>query len=828
MRRPLIWMFFIYLLGILGGQYCLTASSTVLFLFFSFSIIVYLYNKFQWNGILLFPLFLILGCIRIEQSLCPTDSVLESLIRNDGSDHRIQIVGTIERIDSFKEEQVTCIIKTKEMNYMDQRFIKPIKMKAYIKSSEKIEYGDLIYAEGEILVFEPRRNPGGWNEALYMKTRGIEYKFFGNMLGTQPYKRNVLSILFNVKDQWIKIYDTLLPPKQSAILKTMILGDKNGLDQEQKLMYQQAGISHILAISGLHISIIAVLLWWIFNSLKISNSISTFSILSILWIYCILTGLSVSTVRAVLMITVVLLGKIFRRTHDIYTSIALAAFIILIQQPLFLWDAGFQLSFGAVLGLIFLGPVFNKIFWLPKFIREALSPTMAAGLATLPIVSYHFYYVSLIGFILNLLIVPLAAFVVWFGFLGGILGFFWISGAKFAVGIVYYILCFYEWISKLFIQLPFANLITGVSGIWEIAGYYIILSILIFYCSYKRIYNFAHRLLYCIPILCILLWITVLAAPKSFELTVLDVGQGDAIAIHAKNNKHFLIDGGEKDAQRVLIPYLHYKGIISLDAIFLTHPDKDHLFGLLGLLEHIKVKKIFVSVEDDGRDEIYHQFITKAKYLEIPCYLLKQGDTIAFEDTIINCLYPKSNETEIGEEDWNKRSMVLRVMNKDVSFLLTGDIEEEQENNIVNFYKPIQIDFLKAPHHGSKTSSTEEFLNWCRPKNVLISCGKNNRYGHPHEEVLDRYISHGISVSTTAESGAIIIKSNGIDYKINTMIEENRGNVYDTVKRATQKKYFSVCLLILWGGAVFKKALFRRNTEKINPFRTSDDESDSF
>lgn len=817
MRRPLIWMFFMYLLGILGGQYCLTISNTVLFLFFSFSVIVYLYNKFQWNGILLFPLFLMLGCIRIEQSFCPADSVLDSLIRSHGSYHRIQIVGTVERIDSLKEERMTCIIKSKQMNYMDQSFIKPIKVKAYIKSSEKIEYGDLIHVEGEILAFEPRRNPGGWNEALYMKTRGIEYKFFGDVISIQPYKRNALTILLSLKDQWVEVYDALLPPKQSSILKTMILGDKNGLDQEQKLMYQQAGISHILAISGLHISIIAVLLWWISNSFKISNSISTFSILLLLWIYCIFTGFSVSTVRAVLMITVVLLGKVLRRTYDLYTSTALAAFMILIGQPLFLWDAGFQLSFGAVLGLIFLGPVFNKIFWLPKFIRETLSPTMGAGLATLPIVSYHFYYVSVIGFILNLLIVPLAAFVVWFGFLGGILGFFWMNGAKFTVGIVYYILCFYEWLSRMFIQLPYANLITGAPGIWEIAGYYIVLSIVIFYFSYKRIFNFAHRLLYCIPILCILLWITVLAEPKSFELTVLDVGQGDAIAIHTKNNKHFLIDGGEKDAQRVLIPYLHFKGISSLDAIFLTHPDKDHLFGLLGILEQIKVKKIFVSVEDDGRDEIYHQFITKAKYLDIPCYLLKQGDAITFEDIIINCLYPKSNETEIGEEGWNKISMVLRVIHKDVSFLLTGDIEEEQESNIVNFYKPIQVDFLKAPHHGSKTSSTEEFLNWCRPKNVFISCGKNNRYGHPHEEILDRYTHHGISVLTTAESGAIIIESNGNDYKINTMIKENRGNAYDTVKRAIQKKYFSVCLLILWGGAVFKKVLFRRNTEKIDP-----------
>lgn len=828
MRRPLIWMFLFYLLGILGGQYCLTTSSTVLFLFISLSIIVYLYYKFQWNGILLFPLFLMLGCIRMEQSLYSSDPLLESLIQNNLSDNKVQVVGMVKRIDSYKDDQIICIMKTKKMIYMNKVFTKPIKIKAYLKYGEKIDYGDLIQVEGEIITFEPLRNPGGWNEAFYMKTRGIDYKLFGDLKSIQPYKRNFLSILLNLRDRWIKIYDSLLPSKQSAILKTMILGSKSDLDQDQKSMFQQAGISHILAISGLHISIIAALLWWIFKNLKIPNHVNIFSVLLILWIYCILTGLSISTVRAVLMITVVLLGKILRRTYDICTSIALAAFIILIKQPLFLWDAGFQLSFMAVLGLIFLSPVFNKIFWLPKSIRVTVSSSMGAGLATLPIVSYHFYYVSIVGFILNLIIVPLAAFVVWLGFLAGVLGFFWNNGAKFVIGSVYYILCFYEWISKLFLHLPFGNLITGAPSICEIAGYYIILAIFVLYVSYKRVYNFDHKILYCIPIIGILLWITVLVTPRSFELTVLDVGQGDAIAIHTKNNKNLLIDGGEKDASKVLIPYFHYKGVSSLDAVFLTHPDKDHLFGLLGLLEKMDIKKIFVSAKDLGHDETYHQFIMKAKALGIPCYLLKQGDTIVFDDTIVQCLHPKSNEAEVYDESWNKASMVLRVINKKVSYLLTGDIEEEQENSIVNFYKPIQTDFLKAPHHGSKTSSTENFLNWCSPKHVFISCGKGNRYGHPHAEVLERYNRHEISVTTTAKSGAIIVNSNGRDYKINTMIKENRGNAYDAVKRTAQKKYFSASLLILWGGAILKKTLLRGNTEKTHSFRTSDDEFDSF
>lgn len=814
MTRPLIWMFISYLLGILGGQYCLTISSAVLFFVFSILIIIYQYKKYKWNGILIFPLLLMLGYIRIEQSKYPTDILLESFLHNNEVSHRVQIIGIVEDIEYSRENQSICIIHTKKIIYLDKVFIKPVKIKGYIKHSENIRHGDILHIEGEILPFEPIRNPGGWNEILYMKTRGIDYKFFGDLINRKTNRKTFINTIYEFRDKWADIYDKLLPSNEAAILKTMILGEKDGLKQEQKIMYQQAGISHILSISGLHISIIALLLWWIFRTIRIPNSVSTYCILFLLWIYCFFTGLSISTVRAVLMVTVVLLGKVLRRNHDICTSIAVAAFIILIKQPLYLWDAGFQLSFIAVLGLIFLEPIFSKIFWIPKKIRVVLAPTLGAGLATLPIVAYHFNYISIIGFIINMFIVPLSSFVVWFGFIGGILGFFWINGAKFIIGTVYYILCFCELISAFFIQLPYSNLITGTPNIWVTMAYYIICIILILYFSYRIQFDLNKRILYCIPIICFLLWSYYLIKSKHFELAILDVGQGDAIAIHTKTNMNILIDGGEKDSQRVLIPYFRYKGISSLDGVFLTHPDKDHILGLIGILGQIDIKKIFVSVEDDGQDVTYHHFISKAKELGIPCYFLKRGDIISFDDVYLHCLYPKSNEIKFKHGSWNEISMVLQITYKKHSFLLTGDIEQAQEDNIVNSYKAIKTDFLKVPHHGSKTSSCELFLNWCKPKTALISCGKNNRYGHPNHEVLERYNQNNIPVITTASSGAIIISSDGRDYIVNTMVEKNRGNEYERVKRTNQKKYFSSGIFILWGGAILKKILFRRNREE--------------
>ncbi|WP_058486902.1 DNA internalization-related competence protein ComEC/Rec2 [Defluviitalea phaphyphila] len=811
MHRPMIWIFLMYLLGILGGWYlCSTIPFFGLIMLFTY----YLYKKYRWNGILIFPIITLLGYINIGESTKPKDIALDLLINNN-TNHSVEVIGNVYDID-YSNDQISCVIESKKIIYLNEVFTIPLKLKVYFKNPVSIKWGDLLHIKGNIEKFNYPRNPGGFNEKLYMKTRGIEYKIFSELIDKKSETKNIKYGIYLLKFKFNKIYDSILPLKQSALLKAMLLGEKSTLDEEQKTMYQKAGISHILAISGLHISILSLFLWKIFNYIRIPDKISTIFILIFLWSYYIFTGLNISTLRAVLMVSIALIGNLIRRNYDVYTSVTMAAFLILIKQPLYLWDAGFQLSFVAVLGLILIDPCFEKIYWIPKILRKILAPIMGAGLATLPIVSYHFYYISIVGFILNLFIVPLASLVVGFGFIGGVLGFFWETGAYFTIGIVHYILIFYEFISKLFIQIPYSNIIIGRPNILFIISYYITSLGIVFYIFYKKRHKLNKKIKYVFLFLCTLLLGSALFKPNDFEMVFLDVGQGDSIVIHTNKNKTLLIDGGEKDSKKVLLPYFRYKGISQIDAIFLTHPDRDHLIGLLGLLDTMDIKNIFVSVKDNGKDEIYHEFILKLKKLQIPCYLLKQGDKISIDDISIYCLYPKFDNNKIYEkESWNEISMVLQIIYKNNSFLLTGDIEKEQENSIINTYQPITCDFLKVPHHGSNTSSTEKFLDWSNPKNAIISCGRNNRYGHPHQEVLKRYKEYNIPVIITANSGAIIIKSNGENYKINTMIEGNKDE-YKRIKRTNKEKYIFTCLLIIWGGIFFKKILFRRNTKKVN------------
>jgi len=812
MKRPLVWITFFYLFGIIGGRYSLSASYSVLIFFILSSSVLILYKKFTWKGILFFPLVFLTGFININKAL-NSGSAVKAFVDSHQT-RNFKILGTVEDISYNQDGKITCIIYAKKLIKDSNSIEKPIKIKAYINSKQKIEWGDFIEVEGEISEFEPCRNPGGWNEAVYMKSRRIEYKFYGELSRVITSSDSASKLIFLLRERLSNVYECLLAEKEAAIIKAMILGEKAGLGQEEKTLYQQGGILHILAISGLHISIISFSLEKLLKILKMKKIFKNLFIVSFLSIYCVLTGFGVSTIRAVIMISVILLGEVLLREHDFCSSLSFAALLILLWQPLFLWDAGFQLSFTAILGLIFISPLFKRLYFLPKSIRNLLSASLGAGFATLPIVAYHFYYISTIAFLLNIIVVPLAIFLVAFGFLAGLVGLFWIDGAAFIMGIVHYILSFYEYMLHLFLKIPYAYIITGRFSPWQMIFYYLSLFIPVGYIRLKRKNKLNKKLWIYSFIFTTFVWLFLFIKPDSFHIVFLDVGQGDSIAIHTKSKKHVLIDGGEKDSSKVLLPYLRYKGIECLDAVFLTHPDKDHLGGLVGLLKSIKIKKIYVTVKDIGSDELYRDFIIQANHSGIPCHLLKQGDKINFDELVFYCLYPENNEIYL-ENGWNRASMTLKMVYKEQSFLFTGDIEKEEEEKMTHQYKPMDVDFLKVPHHGSKTSSTMEFIEWCNPEYAVISCGKNNRYGHPHEEVLKRYADKNVKVINTADSGAITIYSDGKKFSIHTMLD-NRGNEDDNIKRRIEKKYFSVSLLILWGGALFAQLLFGGNTKKVN------------
>lgn len=775
MKRPLLYMLTFYIFGILLGQ--LKEPSFVAFFFIPIIIFTFLlYKHYMWKVIFIFPFVTLLGIVILNLNVKPSNNFIEQNVNKN-----VEILARVIDIDYTSTGKQKVILKTNSITIDDSKLNTMLKIQAILNNGVEVEFGQIVLVKGKLEAFDFPRNPGGFNEKLYMQTKHIDYKMFAEILSKGKIVNSFDSYIYKLHKKIKNMYETILPLKEASVLEAMLLGDKQNLDTSVKEVYRKSGISHILAISGLHISIISVLLWLILDTLKLNKRVSSTIILTVLIVYCIFTGNSVSTTRAVIMIGIVLFGNIIYYQSDIYTSIATAAFVLLIYQPLYLYDVGFQLSFGAVISIIVLSPILERLYFIPKPIRLCLVSTLAASLGTYPIIAYHFNTISVIGVAVNLLVLPLASILVCFGIISTIVGFIWIELGKFLCGIVYFILVFYENICTIASNIPFSQIVTGQPNLILIFIYYTIILATAYYCYLNKQKRQALKkyMLY-MQIFLLIISAIVIFKPKDLEIVYLDVGQGDSIAIHTAKNKNILIDGGGNISKpleeanmgtQIVLPYLRYKGINRLDCVFVSHPDGDHIIGILELLDYIKINQIFIA-DTDAKNDLLETLEMKASKYNIPINKLSKGNIVKVDDSIsFECIYP-TKDILIDSDDYNNNSLVLYMDYNNSKFLFTGDIEKEAEDRIIKDYKKLDTDILKVAHHGSKTSSTQNFVDMVQPKVAVISSGKNNYYGHPHKEVLDRY--KNINIYNTADDGAILIKPKNNKLIISTMRENEQ------------------------------------------------------
>lgn len=775
MKRPLLYVLTFYIFGILLGQ--LKELSFVALFFIPIIIFTFLlYKHYMWKVIFIFPFATLLGIVILNLSIKPSNNFIEQSINKN-----VEILARVIDIDYTSTGKQKVILKTDAITIDDSKLNTRLKIQAIFNNGVEVEFGQIVLVKGKLEAFDFPRNPGGFNEKLYMQTKRIDYKMFAEILSKGKIVNSFDSYIYKLHKKIKNMYETILPLKEASVLEAMLLGDKQSLDTSVKEIYRKSGISHILAISGLHISIISALLWLILDTLKLNKRVSSTIILTVLIVYCIFTGNSVSTTRAVIMIGIVLFGNIIYYQSDIYTSIATAAFVLLIYQPLYLYDVGFQLSFGAVISIIVLSPVLERLYFIPKPIRLYLISTLAASLGTYPIIAYHFNTISVIGIVVNLLVLPLASILVCFGIISTVVSFIWLELGKFLCGIVYFILVFYENICTIASNIPFSQIVTGQPNLILIFIYYtIILATAYYYYLNKQKRQSLKKYMLYMQIFLLIISAIVIFKPKDLEIVYLDVGQGDSIAIHTAKNKNILIDGGGNISKQldeantgtqIVLPYLRYKGINRLDCVFVSHPDGDHIIGILELLDYIKINQIFIA-DTDTKNDLLKILEMKASKYNIAINKLSKGNIVKVDDSIsFECIYP-SKDILIDSDDYNNNSLVLYMNYNNSKFLFTGDIEKEAEDRITKDYKKLDTDILKVAHHGSKTSSTQNFVDMVQPKVAVISSGKNNYYGHPHKEVLDRY--KNINIYNTADEGAILIKPKNNKLIISTMRENEQ------------------------------------------------------
>ena len=762
------------------------------------------------------------------------------------------------------------------------------------------EIGSLVILKGTLKNFQQPTNPGQFNAPFYYQILRISFRL--NQAEIQVKSDRFYKIsegLYQLRRKAGSKMDALLPEQEASVMKTMLLGEKGILDEEIKGLYQRNGIAHILAISGLHISMIGMGLYQLLRRAGLKIKLSAILASMVIVLYGMMTGFAVSAIRAIAMFLLQMLAQILGRTYDRITALAVAAVLVLVEQPLYLFHSGFQFSFLCVLGISLILPVLGNVRKGKKLFEG-----IALMAVTLPVYLGVFYQIPVYSMFLNFIVLPMMSILMGAGIVMILAAFLCTPLGIPAAWLITGILMVYERLGLFTEQLPYHYWTPGCPAKWQLAVYVAILIIIaalgrtkrkaVLYqrdcihkdCIHRRggcakgilqedmrryevlqyegsqyersqhgmaqhnisrhevsqyeipqyeMQNKRIRRIAChggkwistygIPVgICwgfLLLGVVILTwrFRPELQVTFLDVGQGDCIFLQTENGDSYLTDGGSSSVSKVgkyrMIPFLKYQGASQIKAVFVSHADSDHCNGIVELLEQAELEGIRVEnlvltdLADECRSEGYEELVELAVQNGITVQFLHEGQQLQDGELLFQCLHPSKG---YRAEDLNETSMVLLVTYREFSMLLTGDVQgageehltqelqdwrepgvtqmqdvirisgeeesmeeesiederiEEQieekrpQNKMGVNHAETELTVLKVAHHGSKNSTSEEFLKAANPMLAIISCGEGNRYGHPHEETLERLEKADVPWFCTKDYGAITVTVDG-------------------------------------------------------------------
>ncbi|MDD7220601.1 MAG: DNA internalization-related competence protein ComEC/Rec2 [Clostridia bacterium] len=715
-------------------------------------------------------------CLLLMLFLCMTDRLGFSLIRGnplpDSAQEWIRkhpdstICGEVVKCEDT-ENSLSVYLKDTYLIYHSEK-ISIEQVKVFLNNNEEIPVGSVILVSGKLEEIGSPRNPGEFDSKQYYACRHIYYYLKNATVKKKSQSYSVYGqFLVNMRERFERILEYTCG-NQAAAFDAIVLGDKSALEPEEKLRYQMGGIIHILAISGLHISLLGVGLYNLLKKTGLGIWPSGFISLAIMLQYGMMTGGSVSTMRAVCMFLLSVGAKILGRIYDMFTGLALSAILILMESPSYLLDSGFLLSFGAVLGIGTVLPALEKIIKTENKTVKTLMASVSVQLCTLPVVLWFYGEVSIAGIFLNLIVLPTAGIVLISGTSAALLGLLCLPLSKIAALPGRAILAMYEILCKMAAKLPFCTWIAGRPTLLQ-AGIYYLLLILILAggsCLAEKTGHMKVCISFCTTFLACTVLFLGCHPEKGLKITCLDVGQGDGIVADVQGKWHFLVDGGStsksKAGQYVILPFLKNQGISRLDGIFVSHTDEDHINGISQLLE--LMGKNLTSVKADAlvmplwtaKPENYRKLEELAKQAGVKTMYVKAGDRVRFGETTINVLWPPKGTTG---DNINEDAMVFMLEYKNFQGLFTGDIGEETERKLLGDLK--DIDFLKVAHHGSRYSTCDKFLNVVKPELGVISCSSTNKYGHPSPETIERLNHADCRIAYTMKTGAVTVITNG-------------------------------------------------------------------
>lgn len=664
-----------------------------------------------------------------------------------------------------------------------------------LKSIEGIygQVGDGIQLVGTISEFHDYGNPGRMNTAMSNKAKGIcgRAMISKYSLVIEPrQERSLARLAEQVRNKYEEYMAQVMPRQDAAAIFAMLFGGYQGIKPELLEAFTIIGIVHILSVSGSHITLMAGTANIIGRLLRMPPRATAALATGVILFYSLLAGAIPPVIRSALMGILTLLALTAGRERDAQHILGLVALGLLLYSPLWLFDISFQLSFGATAGLLYLAPPLRESLRkkLPIFVADSLAVTIGAQMAVLPIIAWYFNVLSLSSLLANLIIAPIVEWIIVAGLLAGLLASLFPMLGKLIFLLASVVLGLVYELSRWVAALPGSQIYMPVFSWWGGILYYMGLGWLIIDGEHKK------RLMSCVGMgrklrdskgwqavfllgmlaMVFCCWQT-WCNSKEMQVHFIDVGQGDSALVITPHGRAFMVDtGGVREGSydigsRVDVPYLLHYGVQKLDYIFLTHAHDDHAGGVKGILTKIPVGAIGIGHEGTG--DYLQTFgtgeIGKIKKLLVP---LQEGTSIELDGVKIDILYsPESRKVQEShlQATGNEFSNLIRVSYGEASFLFTGDLVAEQEQQVLANGTDVASTVLKVGHHGSRTSSSQEFLTAVNPGWAVISCGYNNSFGHPHKEILNRLDEcTQAEVMRTDWQGAIVFRSDGEKIKV--------------------------------------------------------------
>ena len=640
--------------------------------------------------------------------------------------------------------------------------------------SENLKTGQVVRVTGEVVSFDESPNPGNFNQKFYYQKQNIYVKLQN---ATATVCEDKVTMFSALKEELWEMQQSMTDKivfyageEYGGILSAMVLGEDVYVDPELKELLQKSGIGHLLAISGLHVSFIGAGLYKIMRKMKIPISMSAVFSGVVLTFYILMIGGGTSALRAWIMFLLQMGANITGREYDGKTALAVAALVVLGREPVLLFDAGFLLSFGAVLGIYAIAPALK--IKVPLAIQSIL----------FPIQLYYYYEICIYSLVWNLFAIPLSTIALGSGIIGVILSqisFVPEILVRIILGAGKIVIWIYETGSAFVLDLPFSRWVIGQPTFLWMGFYYVMLILCVVFQLRRKEVGTKKRSRWIflgkwLPAMAVLLLVVGTKFPSNeLKITMLNVGQGDCFLIQSPEGGNYLVDGGSSSVNKVgqyrIEPYLKQQGIGKLDYVWVTHGDSDHVNGILELLERKRVGVVIGHLILPPKiywNENILELVAVAKTTGTQIHIMSQGQRLEEGEMKVYCLWPAAEEEGLDE---NQASIVLSLTYGSFDMLFTGDLEKEAEEAVALYIEdgqrknvlPDKYEVLKVGHHGSKNSTSEEFLEKVKPVIGLISAGENNRYGHPHADTIERMEKIGCEMYMTQESGMIKISTDG-------------------------------------------------------------------